>query len=297
MQKALEQMNIKLSHVISDLMGVTGLAIVDAILSGERDLGKLAQLRDSRVRASEATIRKSLEGDYRLEHLITLHRSLELYRHYQTKIAELDQKMEAFMSQLPDGIDTSRHPLPPSRKKSRPKKQHNAPAFDLRSHCYRIFGVDLTAVDGLDEVTAHMVLTEVGPDFSAFRTAPAFCSWLRLCPNNAVSGCRVLSKKTGKGKHRLALALRTAAQTLHGSRSPMGEFFRRMRSKFGPSQAITATAHKLARIIYHMVTTRQPYDATILAKQDAKQQIKRETKIRRQALDLGFKLVPLRTPA
>lgn len=292
MQKALEQMNVKLSHVISDLMGVTGLAIVDAILAGERDLRKLAKLRDPRVHASEETIMKSLEGDYRLEHLITLQHSLELYRHYQKKIGELDQKMEAFMSQLPDRIDTSKYPLPPRKKKSRPKKQHNTPAFDLRTHCYRILGVDLTAVDSIDEVTAHMVVTEVGPDFSAFGSSSAFCNWMRLCPNNKISGGRILSNKTKKGKNRLALALRTAAQTLHGSLSPLGEYFRRMKSKFGPAQATTAAAHKLARIIYHMVTTQQAYDETILAKQDAKQQQKKEARLRRQALELGYRLVP-----
>lgn len=117
MQKALEQMNVKLGHVISDLTGVTGLAIVDAILSGERDLRELAKLRDPRVRASEETIMKSLEGDYRLEHLTTLRYSLGLYRHYQEKIGELDKQMEAFMSQLPDGIDMEKYPMPPWRKK------------------------------------------------------------------------------------------------------------------------------------------------------------------------------------
>jgi hypothetical protein len=142
MQKALEQMNVKLGHVISDLTGVTGLAIVDAILSGERDLRELAKLRDPRVRASEETIMKSLEGDYRLEHLTTLRYSLGLYRHYQEKIGELDKQMEAFMSQLPDGIDMEKYPMPPWRKKSRPAKHHNAPAFDLRMQCYRILPAD-----------------------------------------------------------------------------------------------------------------------------------------------------------
>ncbi len=193
MQKALEQMNIKLSHVISDLTGVTGLAIVDAILGGERDLRKLAALGSRRVRASEETLMKSLEGDYRPEHLITLQCSLDLYRHYQTKIAELDKRMDSFMSELPDGVDISQYPLPAWRKQSRQHKQHNAPAFDLRSHCYRILGVDLTAIDGIDEVTAHMVVTEVGADLSAFKSAGNFCSWLRVCPNNRVSSHKILS--------------------------------------------------------------------------------------------------------
>ena len=174
MQKALEQMNVKLGHVISDLTGVTGLAIVDAILSGERDLRELAKLRDPRVRASEETIMKSLEGDYRLEHLTTLRYSLGLYRHYQEKIGELDKQMEAFMSQLPDGIDMEKYPMPPWRKKRRPAKHHNAPAFDLRMQCYRILGVDLTAIHGVDEVTAQVLVTEVGPDLSKFSSSSAF---------------------------------------------------------------------------------------------------------------------------
>jgi transposase len=292
MQKALEQMNVKLSHVISDLTGVSGLAILDGILSGERDLRKLAQRRDPRVKASEETIMKSLEGDYRLEHLITLQHSLELYRHYQQKIGELDQKMEAFMSKLPARIDIGQCPLPPRQKKSPRKKQHNAPEFDLRTHCYRILGVDLTAIDGVEEVTAHMVVTEVGPDLSAFGSSSAFCSWLRLCPNNGISGGKILSRRTRKGKNRLAIALRTAAQTLHGSRSALGEYFRRMKSRFGPAQAITAAAHKLARIIYHMITTGQAFDQSLLAKQDQKQQQKKKTRLFRQAREMGFDLVP-----
>ena len=210
----------------------------------------------------------------------------------QQKIGELDQKMEAFMSDLPDRIDISKCPMPPWRKKSRAHKQHNAPAFDLRTHCYRILGVDLTGIDGVDEVTAHMMVTELGPDLSAFSSSSAFCNWLRLCPNNGISGGKILWRKTKKGKNRLALALRNAARTLHGSDSPLGNYYRRMKSKFGPPQAITATAHKLARIIYHMITTRQEFDPGILEKQDEKQQQKREAKIRRQARQLGYDLVP-----
>jgi transposase len=295
MQKALEQMNIKLSHVISDLTGVSGLAIVDAILAGERDLRKLAKLRDPRVRASEETIMKSLEGDYRPEHLITLQYSLDLYRYYQTQIAELDKKMETFMSELPDRVDMDKCPLPPWRKRSRQHKQHNAPAFDLRTHCYRILGVDLIAVDGLDEVTAHMVVTEVGADFSAFPGAGDFCSWLRLCPNNKVSSSKILSRKTKKGKHRLAVALRNAAQTLHGSQSSLADYYRRMKAKFGPAKATTAAAHKLARTIYAMLTKHEEFDPAVFAKQDQKQQRKTENRVRRQALELAFQSVPLQT--
>lgn len=293
MQKALDQMNVKLSHVISDLTGVSGLAIVDAILSGERDLRKLAELRDRRVQASEETIMKSLEGDYRPEHLFTLQHSLDLFRHYQKKIGELDQKMEMFMSEMPDRIDVGKFPIPPRRKKSRPHKHRNAPAFDLRTHCYRILGVDLTAIDGIDEITAHTVVTEVGPDLSAFPSASRFSGWLRLCPNHGISGGKILSRQTRKGKNRLALALRTAAATLYHSQSPLGEYYRRMKAKLGPPAAITAAAHKLARIIYHMITTGQAFDPEIVAKQDEKQQLKREARIRRQAREFGYELVKI----
>lgn len=295
MQKSLEQMNVKLAHVISDLTGVTGLAIVDAILAGERSPKKLAELRDKRVKASEETIMKSLEGDYRAEHLITLRQSLELYREYQRKIEELDKEMEQFMSQLPDKIDVQKYPLPVSKKKTPPKRQHNAPAFDLRSHCYRVFGVDLCEIPGIDAVTCHVLLTEVGQDLKAFPNAGAFASWLRLCPQNGVSGGKVLWSKTGKGKNRLAMALRQAAQALHGSQTALGEYFRQMRARLDGPEAITAAAHKLARIIYHMLTTGEAYDETAVLRQNDKKKEHKIASLRRMANKFGFQLTP--TPA
>jgi len=157
--------------------------------------------------------------------------------------------------------------------------------------CYRILGVDLTAIHGVDEVTAQMLVTEVGPDLSKFSSSSAFCNWLRLCPNNGISGGRILSSKTGKGKGRLAVALRNAAQTLHGSQSALGDCFRQMRSRWGPASAITACAHKLARIIYHMITTGEAFDEKILVEQEKRHQKKKEAKLRRQAKDLGYELV------
>ena len=293
MQKALEQMNIKLGSVISELTGVTGLRIIDAILSGERDLTKLAKLRDKRVRATEEVLMKSLDGNLRPEHLTTLRMSLGFYRHNQTQIAVLDREIETALNQLPAGIDTAQHPLPPSKKKSTPKKKTNSPAFDLRSHCYRILGVDLTAIDGIDEVTAHMVVTEVGPDFSAFKSSAQFCSWLRLCPNNTVTGGRVLSRKSQKGKNRLAIALRNAAATMHSSQTQLGQYLQRMKAIHGPAPAITATAHKIARIIYRMVTTKQAFDPSMLEQQNLRRKKNKEASIRRQALDLGYQLTPI----
>jgi len=297
MHKSLEEMNIKLGHVLSELQGVTGLVIVDALLAGERDLKKLAQLRDGRVRASEETIMKSLEGDYRVQHLITLQFARNLYQHYQTLIELLDREMEAFMSQLPDRVDLKDYPLPASQKKTQPKRQHNAPAYDLRTQCYRVLGVDLTAIDGIDAVTAHVVLTEVGADLSEFPTAAHFCSWLRLCPNNEMSGGRTLSKKTKKGKNRLALALRHGASTLHASQTPLGQYLRRMKARFGPARAITVTAHKIARIIYHMITLKEAFKPEMLDAQDARQKRKHEAIVRKHAMSLGFQLIPLVQPS
>jgi len=291
MQKAMEQMNVKLGHVISDITGVTGMRIIDAILQGERDPRALAQLRDKRIQAEEETILKSLEGDYRPEHLITLEQSLAGYRFYQKQMAELDQKIEGFMEALPPKIDLREHPLPPDTKKH--KRQHNAPAYDLRTHCYRAFGVDLTEIPGIQAPTAQVLLTEVGPDLSKFPSGSAFANWVTLCPNNVITGGKILSAKTRPGKSRAALALRQAAQTLEHSENHLGQFFRRMRAKLGRAEAITAVAHKLARIFFAMVRTGQAYDESALAKADVRQRAQQEARLRRQARQIGFQLVPM----
>jgi transposase len=288
MQKSMEQMNLKLQHVISDMTGVTGLRIVDAILAGERDPLKLARLRNDRIQASEETIVKSLEGDYRAEHLVTLRQSLEAYRFYQGQIAELDRKIEEYMDVLPCKIDLNRHPLP---KKTKVGRSHNAPAYDLRRHCYRAFGVDVTAIPGVANMTAQVLLTEVGPDLSKFRSASAFASWLTLCPHNDISGGKVLQAKTRKGSNRAALALRLGAQTLERSETELGRFFRRLRGKLGRPQAITAVAHKIARIFYTLVTTGKEYDEGVPAKADARHRARQEAKLRKQARELGFQLL------
>jgi transposase len=289
MQKAMEQMNVKLSHVISDITGVTGMRIIDAMIAGERDPRELAKLRHSCIRADEETIVRSLEGDYRAEHLITLEQSLAGYRFYQKQMAELDQKVEGFMEAIPAKIDLQEHPIPADTKKHR--RQHNAPAYDLQSHCYRAFGVDLTQVPGFDGPTVQVMLTEVGPDLSKFPSASSFANWLTLCPNNVITGGKILSSKTRKGKSRAALALRQAAQTVERSDNYLGQFFRRMRARLGRAEAITAVAHKLARIFYAMVRKGQAYDESLLAKADARQQERQEAKLRRQARAMGFQLV------
>lgn len=214
MQKALDQMNLQLHHVISDITGLTGLAIIDAVLSGERDVQKLAHLRDPRIRASHETIAKSLVGDYRQEHLFTLRQCVALYREYQRQIVECEDEMQRMMKAL----DTTAKPsssLPSAKDSVRKCKVMNpARALALREEAYRILGVDLTTIPGISVVHVQTILAELGPGISKFRSAGAFSSWMGLCPDNDISGGKVLWRGTRKVKNRIALTLRMAAQSL-----------------------------------------------------------------------------------
>jgi len=294
LQKALTQMNLQIHHVLSDITGVTGLAILDAILAGERDPQVLAGHRDHRVKASAETITKALVGDYRSEHLFTLRQSLDAYRQYQRLIGECDREVQSLLGAFASAIDPATHPLPPStgpRRKSRGAP--GIPGFDLRLELYRVLGTDLTQVPGLQTPTVYTLFAELGADLSPFPSGAHFASWLGLCPDNRISGGKVLSVQTRRVKHRVATALRLAAQSLFRSQSVLGGFFRRMRAKLGAPKAITATAHKLARIIYHLVTTRQPYDESRLATAEAAHRRHSESRLRAQARALGFQLVPV----
>ena len=290
MQKALDQMNLQIHHVISDLAGTTGLAIMDAILAGERAPQKLAQLRNRHIQASEETIMKSLVGDYREEHLFTLQQSLKSYRHYQELIQEVDLQVKQMLQRLPSKIADGEKP--PKGDKIRRTPWRNEPP-QLRNDLYRAFGVDLTEVPGINSLTAQMLLTEIGPNLSRFPTAAAFCSWLRLCPNPKISGGQVLSSRTQPTKNRAALALRMATQGLHRSDTFLGDYFRRMKARMGAPKAMTATAHKLARIVYHMVTTQQEYDATVFQQQEQRRRLQKSARLHAQARKLGFHLVPI----
>lgn len=287
MQKALSQMNLHLHHVISDITGKTGMAILDAILQGQRDPQRLAELRDSRIQATPETVAKSLVGDYRPEHIFTLRQSLGCYRHYQQIVAECEQEIAAVLAHFDSQIGPDDPPLPPANKTSRKVDQSR------RQEHYRILGVDLTQVPGINSQTVETVLSEVGPDFCKFSSMSAFASWNGLCPSPDKSGGKVLRSKTRKVKSRLAKALRLAAQSLHHSQSALGAFYRRMRAKLGAPKAITAAAHKLARIIFHLVTTKQAYDESIYARAQAAYDRRMRARLGKQAKALGFKLVPI----
>lgn len=289
--KALTQMNLQIHNVISDITGLTGLAIVDAILAGERSPKKLAALKHGRIKASKSVIEKSLEGNYLPEHLFTLQQALQSYRHYRQMISACDIEIEKYLSNFESRIDPDEKPPPAPRVKNT-KPKGNEPDFDLRSHLYRVFGTDLTQVDGISVLTAQVLFAEIGPNLSKFHSVNHFCSWLGLCPNNKVSGGRILSTKTRPGSSRAAQALRLAAHALWRSQSYLGHYYRRMRARHGSPKAITATAHKLARIVFHLIETGKAYDETVFADQEKLHKKRLEQNLKKQANFLGFQLVP-----
>jgi hypothetical protein len=298
MHKALTQMNLQIHHVISDITGVTGLAIVDAILAGQRDGTVLAKLRNPRIKADTETIRKSLEGNWRPEHLFTLGQSRDLYRIYQQQIVNCDLETEKMLSQFEPRIDPVERPLPPDRKRNRAGKKrrqkngHPHPEFDLRTEAYKLFGVDVTQIPGVEE-NALPLFSEVGRDMSRWPSAGQFVSWLALCPDNDISAGKVLWRGARTVKNRAGHIFRLAAFSLHHSLTPLGNYLRRMKTKLGPEGATMATAHKIAVIFYTMVKNQVEYDETLWAARDAQREKRLEARLKRQATRLGYQLVPI----
>ena len=292
MQKALTQMNLKLHHVISDLTGLTGMAIIRAILAGERDRLKLAALKDWRIKSDSHTIAKALEGDYRPEHLFALRQAVELYDYYQQKIAECDREILHEMKTLETRAEAA---APPKRKKrSSPNPFH----FDSPAELYRVMGVDLTRIDGINEGTAQLILSELGLDLhKKWPTEAQFASWLGLCPNNEISGGKVLRRGTRKVVNRVAQALRMCAQSLLKSKSALGAFARRLRARRDKQIAITATAHKLARLIYRMLKYGGEYVDIGQQKYEEKYRATVVKSLERRARQLGYQLVANPTTA
>ena len=296
MHKALTQMNVQIQHVISDITGLTGLAIVDAIIAGERDPAVLSKLRDPHIKASEETIRKSLEGNWRQEHLFTLAQSRESYQHYQGQIAACDEQIEKMLLAFEPRVDPDERPLPPDRKRKQTRRKNKnvnpKTGFNVRTESYKLFGVDLTQIPGLMTMVLTL-FTELGRDMSRWPTAAQFVSWLGLCPDNDISGGRVLWRGRRRVHNRAGNLFRMAAYTLHHNQTPMGDYLRRMKSKLGPAGATTATAHKIAIVFYTMVKNQVHYDASIWAKQDTEREKRFDAKLNRQAKQRGYKLVPI----
>ena len=291
MQKALTQMNLQLHNVISDITGVSGLAIIEAILRGEREPSKLSCLCDARIKASRQTVAKSLVGDYRPEHLFTLQQALESYRHFENQIAACDQHIERMLAHFDSQEQCAEAPS------TKYKAQGNQPAFDVPSEMYRILGVDLTAIPGLSAQAVLTFFCEVGPQITRFPSSKHFASWLGLCPDNRISGGKILSSKTRNVRCRLANALRMAATTLYRSHSALGDYFRRLRARLGSPAAITAAAHKLARILFAMLRDRRSFDPQLLGILNQKHLRRRQNSLRKYAASLGFELVPIQNLA
>jgi transposase len=290
MQKALTQMNIQLANVISDLSGWTGQRIVRAILAGERDPETLASLSHPGIHATRQTIAKSLEGTWQPDLLFVLQQEVTMYDAYQERIAECDRQLEGHLRGLAGKADAAQPPTPQPPKRRRKAGSH-APQFDLRSELHRISGVDLTRIDGIDVTVAQTVMSEVGVDMTCWATEAHFASWLGLCPDNRISGDRVLRKGTRHVVNRAATALRLAATTLLRSQSYLGAQYRRLRSKLGAPKAITAMAHKLARLVYRMLRWGHEYVDKGLQFYEKRHRQQQVDLLIKRAAKLGLQLV------
>lgn len=258
MQKILQQMNLKLTNVISDITGTTGMHILRAIVAGKTDPEYLSSFRDPHCKKSQTEIELSLQGNYRVEYIFQLKQMLDLYDYYSSLVAQLDTQTETMYAQLPPLVNPNERPLKPLKRNVH-KKAKNAPTFDLRTQLYRICGVDLVQVDGLNTSTVQDIITDIGTDMSKWKTSKHFCAWLRLAPNNKITGGKIFLSHTPTSKNRANKALRLAAFSLANAKCALGAFYRRIRAKYGAPMANIATAHKLARIIYKMLKDKVDY--------------------------------------
>jgi len=278
MQKALAQMNLQLHNVVTDITGATGMGIIQAILAGERNPQRLAALRDKRCKNSEATIARSLQGNYRPEHLFSLQQAVDFYAFHQQKIADCDRRILEQLSQF-DASD--------------PQDTDGTPPGTMEEALQRMSGVDLSSINGISTNTALKIIAEIGIDMSRWPTVKQFTSWLGLCPGSKISGGKVLSSATKPVANRAAAALRMAAMTLFNSKSALGAYLRRQRSRLGAPKAITATAHKLARLIYSMLKHGTAFVDAGQEQYEERYRSRVIQNLKRKAQDLGYKLIPM----
>ncbi len=289
-QKALTQMNLQLANVLSDVSGVTGQAIIKAILGGERDPHKLAAFRDARVKASEEEIARSLEGNWQEDLLFLLKQEQDGYEFCQKQMAECDRQLEHYLQQREDRSHGAS--LPEEKRKGRLRKKHgNKPQFDLREGLFRMTGTDLTRIDCIDVLTATTILSEAGWDMSKWETENHFVSWLRLCPDNRISGDKVIGKGRLPTNNRVTIALKMAASALRVSNTYLGAQFRRFRTKLGAPIAIKAMAAKLARLVYRMLRYGMKYVDRGAAFYEAEHRQLQIKQLRWKAAKLGFRIV------
>lgn len=284
MQKALQQMNLRLDNVVSDITGQTGMRILKAIIGGERNVEKLGLMRDPHCKASAEVIAQSLVGNYRQEHLFALRQAVELFEFYQQKIRECEEEIEAYLKKLPHKRDDEPPPL-----EGRPKRSRVG--FNVRDEAYKLLGVDLFRIKGLNAETVLRLVSEVGVDLGRFPTEKQFSSWLSLSPEKKITGGKVLSSKTRSSRNRAAQAFRQAAVSVQGSESELGAYFRRMKARLGSAAAVTATAHKLARIYYRLVKYGEEYIEVGARAYEEKHRQRVVSNLRKRARGLGYELV------
>jgi hypothetical protein len=294
MQKALVQMNLQLGLVVSDITGVTGLRIIRDIVAGQREPQALARHRDRRCRASAAEIAAALTGHYRPEHLFVLAQELAFSDMHQTQLTACDAAIEAHLTTLSAERPEPPTPLPPPRRPRRSARS-NEPAFEVRRPLYRVAGADLSQIDGLGVDSALRLVAEIGTDMSRWPTARHFTSWLTLAPCNKISGGRLLSSRTVASANRAAAILRVAAMTLGRSSTALGAFYRRLAARVGKAKAITATARKLAILVYRTLKGELVYQDPGADAYDARHRTQVLRRLKHRAAKLGFTLVDLQT--
>jgi transposase len=286
MQKALSQMNLQLHNVVSDITGITGMKIIRSICDGEQDPKKLAAHRDGRCDNSEETIAKSLQGHYKAELLFSLKQALSSYDHYQKQIAECNEEIRKITETFED--KTIGQPSPKYKRETNKKSI----GFDAQTQFFKILGVNLTEIPGINSLTIMTFVSEVGTSVDKWTNAKAFASWLGLCPGTKISGGKRLSSKSKPCANRLAEALRMAASTLSKSQTSLGAFLRRLKARLGPAKAITAVAHKMAVIIYNMIKNQAGYREAGLDYYDKQHKERAVKNLRRFAERLGYTVAP-----
>jgi transposase len=288
MQKALEEMNVKLTEVVSDIVGQTGMKIIKDIVRGKQDALELAKHRHGRCQATEAEIASALCGNWRKEHVFALKQALELYEFYQGQLRACDQEIEACLRGFADKSGGA--VLPPSAR--RLQSQRNEPKYGARALLFRMAGVDLTVIEGISETTALVILSEIGTDLSKFVHEKNFVSWLGLCPQHRGSAGKIFNRRVRRGANRAARALRLAAQGCHHAKNALGAFYRRIQARCGGAKAVVATARKIAERVYRLLKYGQKYVAQAEQAYDEAYRLRTLKSMARKAESLGYKLVP-----
>jgi transposase len=290
MQKVLTQMNVQLANVLSDISGATGQAIIKAILNGERDPHKLAELRDPHVKASKEQIARYLEGNWQEDLIFLLKQEQEGYELCHKQMAACDEQLNQYLQDREDRSQGASLPEETRKGRLRKKKGHK-PQFDLRTQLFRMTGTALTQIDGIDVLTATTILSEAGWDMSKWQTENHFVSWLRLCPDNRISGDKIIGKRRLPTNNRITITLKMAASSLRTSSTYLGAQFRRLRTKLGAPIAIKAMAAKLARLVYRMLRYGMKYVDRGAQLYDTQHRLLQIRRLKQNAAKLGLRVL------